>query len=131
MNRLAARFGKFNFVGLLGAIVQLAAMSLLSKFFHMPVAIATPFAVEIAVIHNLMWHDRFTWRERRSGRGALDRACRFHASNGLVSIAGNTILMYWLVERMRAPALPSAVLAVVACSALNFLLADRWVWRQS
>jgi putative flippase GtrA len=57
------------------------------------------------------------------------RLWRFHAGNGLVSLAGNTALMYCLVERLKAPVLPAAMGAIVICSLANFLIADRWVFR--
>ncbi len=56
------------------------------------------------------------------------RLWRFHAGNGLVSLAGNAILMYCLVERLKAPILPAAIGAIVLCSLANFLIADRWVY---
>ena len=131
MKSLAARFGRFNLVGILGAIVQLAALSILTKCFRLSTIAATPIAIEIAVLHNLTWHERFTWRAGpcEGGRQIAKRAWRFHASSGVVSLAGNLGLMYFLVERLKAPALPSAVIAILTCSMVNFWLADRWVWR--
>lgn len=126
----ASRFGKFNLVGLLGAALQLLLLELLMKQFHLPGVAAMPIAVEIAVCHNFFWHERFTWRDREEG-GVWRRAVRlgrFHLSNGLVSIAGNTALTYWLVDQLRLPTLPSAVAALALCAPVNFLLADRWVY---
>jgi putative flippase GtrA len=81
-------------------------------------------------LHNFVWHERFTWRNRapRDARQLASRLWRFHAGNGFVSLAGNSILMYCLVERLRAPVLPAAVGAIVLCSLANFLIADRWVF---
>ncbi len=124
-----ARFAKFNLVGIFGAMVQLAAMAALTKFLR--ASAATPIAVEIALLHNLIWHERFTWRGagRASAIEIARRACKFHASNGLVSLAGNTTLIYVLVERWKTPVLISAAVAIAICSVFNFLLAARWIWR--
>jgi len=105
-------------------------MSLLTKCFGLLTVIATPVAVEITLLHNFIWHERFTWSESRAKRSTqlVDRLWRFHAANGLISLGGNTILMYCLVERVRAPTMPAAIGAILLCSAANFLVADRWVY---
>ncbi len=124
------RFGRFNLVGLLGAALQLLLLWLLTECFHAPAAAATSLAVEIVVLHNFVWHERFTWRDRRpkSIGQTLGRLWRFHAGNGLISLFGNTVLTYFLVERLKTPILPSAIGAIALCSLVNFLLADRWVY---
>jgi putative flippase GtrA len=124
------RFGRFSLVGFIGSLLQLALMFLLTKLFGVVVMIATPVAVEITVLHNFIWHELFTWGDRgiQDPRQIAIRLCRFHAGNGLVSLGGNTILMYGLVERLHAPVVPSAMGAILLCSLVNFLLADRWVY---
>ncbi len=128
--RLLARLGKFNLVGLLGAALQLLLLYVLTKCFQMSAVAATPVAVEIVVLHNFAWHERFTWRDRqlKSLRQRAARLWRFHAGNGLTSLLGNTALAYCLVERLKAPVVPSAMRAIVICSLINFFVADRWVY---
>lgn len=123
--------GRFGLVGLLGAGLQLLSLYLLTKGLHLRQVVAAPMAVEIAVLHNFLWHERFTWRERKV-TGLASRAIRlwrFHAANGFVSLFGNTLLIYCFVERLKLPVLPSTIGAIGLCSLLNFLLADRWVFR--
>jgi len=126
-----ARFSRFSVVGFLGAALQLTLVSLLTKYFGVLSIAATLVAVEITILHNFIWHERFTWGNRgpKSPRQIALRLWRFHAANGLVSLAGNTIFIYCLVERLKAPVLPAAVGAIVLCSLANFLIADRWVYR--
>jgi dolichol-phosphate mannosyltransferase len=128
--RLLARFGKFNLVGLLGTALQLLLLYVLTKRFHTSAVAATPVAVEIVVLHNFAWHERFTWRDRqlKSLRQRTARLWRFHAGNGLTSLLGNTVLAYCLVERLKVPVLQSAIAAILVCSLVNFFLADRWVY---
>src|ERR1700692_1869453 len=125
------RFCRFILVGFMGAVLQLILVSLLTKGFGLLSVAATLVAVEITVLHNFVWHERFTWgnRDPKSSRQLVLRLWRFHAGNGLVSLAGNTILMYGLVERLKAPVMLSATGAIVLCSLVNFLIADRWVFR--
>lgn len=131
--RLLARLGKFNLVGLLGAVLQLLLLYVFTKRLHVSAIAATPIAVEIVVLHNFAWHERLTWRDRelRSGRQRIARLWRFHVGNGLTSVVGNTALVYCLVERLRAPVLPSAIAAILFCSLINFFLADQWVYKST
>ncbi len=124
------RFGKFSLVGLAGAVVQLAVFSALVRIRHWPATPTALLAVEIAVLHNFLWHERFTWRDREplNLRRRILRLWRFHAANGLVSLAGNAALTYVLVEWLEVPAMISAAAAIGLCAPLNFYLADLWVW---
>ena len=124
------RFGRFNLVGLLGAALQLLLTYVLTKILHVPAVPATAAAVEIVVLHNFIWHERFTWRDRRVAgfSPTAIRLGRFHAGNGLVSMVGNTVLMYWLAERLKVPVVLSAIAAMAICSLANFLIANHWVY---
>jgi putative flippase GtrA len=131
VNRLAQRWLKFNLVGALGIGVQLGALKLL-LLASMNVYAATPIAVELAVLHNFAWHERFTWKDRPGGtRQRLLRLLKFHAGNGVVSILGNEALMWLLVGRMhmKQPLLANAI-AIAVCSFLNFALGEWFVFRQ-
>ncbi len=55
------RWLRFNAVGLAGIVVQLAALAALKQWTDLPVLAATAIAVEIAVLHNFYWHERWTW----------------------------------------------------------------------
>ena len=129
--RLCTRFGRFNLVGLMGAALQLVLFDLLMERFGMPGIAAAPIAVETVVLHNFFWHERFTWRDQGTrGRQRAIRLWRFHASNGLISLGGNTVLTYCLSHQLKAPPLASAVIAIAVCWPINFLVADCWVYRE-
>ncbi len=127
---MVRRWVKFNVVGGLGIGVQLAALTIFRSWLRLDYLLATGMAVEIAVIHNFLWHERFTWADRPAGRlrRSLIRFAKFNASNGAVSIAGNLALMRLLVGEAKWNYVASNVLAIVACSLVNFLLGDRFVF---
>jgi len=58
------RWGKFNLVGAIGIGVQFSALFLLKSVLHLDYLAATAIAVEAAVLHNFVWHERFTWVDR-------------------------------------------------------------------
>lgn len=132
MTGVTWRFGRFSLVGLMGALLQVTVVSLLTEYFGVLSTATTLIAVEITVLHNFIWHERFTWsnRDPKSYRQLALRLWRFQAGNGIVSLAGNTVLMYCLVERLKTPVLPAAIGAIMLCSLANYLIADRWVFRR-
>ena len=129
MKRLALRWLKFNLVGGLGVVVQLGCLAALRPWMHY--LLATALAVEIAVLHNFFWHQRFTWIDRpgvRRERGL--RLLRFHLGNGTVSILGNVGMMWLLVEGLRMQhVLVANGIAIAVCSCLNFGLGEWFVFR--
>lgn len=119
----------FNGVGVVGFAVQLAVLALLLHL-RLHYLAATALAVEITILHNFAWHERWTWKDRPAGRGErLARLWRFHALNGAVSLGGNLILMRALVGGLGMPAIPANLIAVLACALLNFTASDRLVFR--
>jgi len=122
------RWLKFNFVGGIGIVVQLAALALFRSVLHLNYLLATALAVEMAVIHNFLWHERFTWRDRPSAHRlqSLTRLAKFNATNGGVSIVGNLLIMRALVGRFHMNYMIANLIAVAVCSLVNFLISD-WV----
>jgi hypothetical protein len=82
------------------------------------------------VQHNFHWHERWTWRERAGARPrAWRRRClAFHLGNGLVSLAGNLIVMTAAVGALGMPPVRANLVAIAACWPASFLVADRLVW---
>lgn len=121
------RWWKFNAVGAAGMVVQLAALAVLNRLMAGHYLLATAAAIEIALLHNFVWHVHYTWRDRR-GPGRLAQLARFHLSNGAVSMAGNLALMPVLVQGARMPVLAANGVAILVCSVVNFFLGDGWVF---
>ena len=123
------RFWRFNGVGVAGFVVQLAALTaLLAAGVHY--LAATAIAVEAAVLHNFLWHERWTWRDRpAAGPERLDRLWRFHILNGLVSLVGNLLIMRLLVGVLGVQPVIANAAAVLACALVNFAASDRLVFR--
>jgi putative flippase GtrA len=121
---------KFNIVGGIGIGVQLAALSVFRSWLKLDYLLATGLAVEIALIHNFLWHERFTWADRRAGRPmqSLVRLAKFNASNGAVSIVGNLGLMRLLVGEVKFNYVAANLIAIILCSLVNFLLGDWFVF---
>ena len=122
------RWLKFNTVGVGGAAVQLCALWMLQRFTSLPYIFAIILAVEIAILHNFVWHEAWTWR----GKPVEDRwwrLLRFHVANGFVSIASNVALTFLYKEIVGLPLLAANLAAIVTAALLNFWVAHAWVFR--
>ena len=128
--RTARRWVKFNAVGGLGIGVQLAVLLALKSGFRLSYLPATALAVEAAVIHNFLWHERYTWADsvRPSWSKSVPRLLRFNLTTGAVSIAGNLALMKLLVGLGHLNYVVANGVAIVLCSLANFLISEEWVF---
>jgi putative flippase GtrA len=129
-NRLFLRWMKFTAVGAIGVVVQLIALSAFHCWLKQGSLLATGLAVEIAVVHNFLWHERFTWADRPTARRtqSFGRLARFNLSNGAISLVGNLFLMTLLAGELKLNYIVSNGFAIVVCSLVNFLLGDRFVF---
>jgi len=131
MRELSLHFWKFNAVGLIGIGVQLVVLAALNYGLRMNYLVATLIAVEVAVLHNFAWHQKWTWVDRVavSAREIALRLLWFHVTNGILSIVGNLILMRAFVGEAHMGVLPANIITIAICWIANFLLSDRFVFR--
>ena len=124
------RWLKFNAVGAMGIVVQLLALALLLRIFEFHYLWATLLAVETAVLHNFIWHWRWTWADRRSG-GLNHMAAtllRFNFSNGMISLFGTVLCTGILTGIFKLNPLLANVLSLGPCCVINYLVSDRLIF---
>lgn len=128
---LIRRLLKFHMVGAIGIGVQLCFLFLFKTVLHLNYLLATGLAVECAVLHNFLWHEHYTWVDRRESRsGFLRRLARFNFSTGLISIVGNLVLMRLLVGALHLQYMLANMLSIGSCSLANYWATDRMVFQQ-
>lgn len=128
---LSRRLGAFVFVGAVGFVAQLGTFALLTAAFGWPLLLATAASVAVAVVHNFVWHERWTFRHRTgSHRGWLARLMAFSGANGLASVTGNLGFVFAYKVGLGVPPFVAVCLAVASTTVLNFTLADRFVFRR-
>jgi putative flippase GtrA len=120
------RWLKFNAVGAIGICVQLGVLALLRSGLGLNYLLSTGLAVEAAVLHNFLWHERFTWADRPAA-DRLKRLLKFNLATGAFSIAGNILFTKLLVDA-GLNYLPANALSIALCSIINFFLNDRLVF---
>jgi putative flippase GtrA len=111
---------------MLGFCVQLATLHGLTRVFGIDYLVAVVAAVEAAILHNFIWHERWTWRDRRFKAGTpLGRLVRFNTATGAVSLLGNVVLTAAFVELAALPVLVANMAAIIILTGVNYLIADR------
>ncbi len=128
--RTASRCAAFTVIGALGFLVQSGTLAALLALAGLHYLLAASMAVEVAVLHNFVWHERWTWRDRPASgwRGRLRRLGSFHVTNGLISMLGNLAVAWLLVELAGLPVIWSSAIAMIATGAVNFVASDRLVF---
>ena len=121
---------RFAIVGAVGCVIQVAALWVLTALGQWQWLPATIAAVELAVVHNFFWHDRWTWPAGKSCQSSLGRFVAFNVTNGLTSIVGNAALMA-VFAAVSVPPIAANLLAVATLSAINFTTADRWIFKRA
>ncbi len=124
------RWLAFNLVGGLGILIQLSTLAALTAAVGLHYLLATGLAVEVAVLHNFIWHEHWTWRDRagQDRPGRWKRLLRFQITNGALSVGGNLVLMQFLVGTWAMNYTLANIVSITLCSILNFLASDRLVF---
>ncbi len=121
---------RFLATGGVCAVVQLALLAVLLPYAHAIGANVIAFLLSAQL--NFAISQTFTWRDRDtggSGRGTLARRwLTFHATIATTFVLNMTV---FALAQLVIPHLPAAALGILAASAINFLINDRWTFRAS
>jgi putative flippase GtrA len=114
-----------------GFLLQIAALSLLTRVCGWPAFAATAVALELAALQNFVLHSRWTWGERRerSVRGSLRRYFRYQVAKTaslLANLAITTALVF-----AGLPAEIANTAAVLLCAIPNYLVSEHLVFHHS
>ena len=124
------RWLAFNSVGAMGTGVQLVTLVTLAEVAGLHYLVATGLAVEAAILHNFVWHERWTWGDRVGSRqGRWGRLVRFNLVSGGVAIAGQMVFTTLFATEFGLHYMVANLLAIASCSLINFVANDRLVFR--
>jgi putative flippase GtrA len=125
------RWLAFSLVGVMGITVQMAFLYVLTSRMGMGYLLSTGIAVEAALLHNFVWHERWTWADRTGNFcGSITRRLLcFHITNGALSMASNLLLTHLFVERLGLNYLVANGFAIASCSIANFVAGNCLVFK--
>ncbi len=123
------RLPHFLLVGAMGTLVNCTALWVLARYAHWHYLLAGAAAMQLAVLHNFIWHDHWTFTRQRSKDSRLVRLSRYELST-VTGLLLNGMILYVLVEWGRRPLLFANLCGIAAGTLLNFSLSKLWIWRR-
>ena len=121
------RLFRYYLVGAMGLSVKFSVLTALVEFAGAGYLASTAVAVEAAIIHNFIWHLRWTWRDRSAGlsrREALMRLLRFHLGVGAVAMLANLLVTRFLVQEFGIHYAAANLAATVFAGMANFMISN-------
>jgi putative flippase GtrA len=125
------RWGVFNLVGFGGFVVQIGAITVLTRVLGWSPVVATLVALELAALQNFIGHSRWTWGDVPVDgvRSWPRRYWRYQAAK-TASLGANLAMTTGLIY-LELPPEAANTAAVLVCAIPNYLLADQFVFHQS
>ena len=120
----SATFPKFVSVGISSTILTLALLYIFKEFFGIYYVLSGLLSGQISIIWAFMWHDNWTWRDRRKGRPLLARFAAFEGIYIFTNFA-NSLLLYAFTEYLLLPYLLSMLLAIGVTFLFNYFMHSR------
>jgi dolichol-phosphate mannosyltransferase len=118
------KMGKFYVVGGLGTLVNTGILAILYRQLHLALVVASVMATEVAIGHNFLWNDYWTFGRRGL---SLNRFARFN----VVSLGGAcvTVVTLWILVRYAGLHYIVANLVGIGLAMVwNFAVNVRWTW---
>jgi len=119
------RIFKFGLVGISGIAVNMGVLFYLKEFVNFPLMLASLIAIELSIINNFWWNDKWTFK--KSGDDIIERGYKFH----IVSITGliiNMGLLYALVN-IGFYYMIANIIGILAGFVWNFVANRRVTWK--
>ncbi|MCL4498948.1 MAG: GtrA family protein [Chloroflexi bacterium] len=115
---------RFGIVGLSGTVVNLIVIHFLFGQLHWSPTIAAAIAVEVSVVNNFIWNNRWTFGHRTI---SLVRFFRFNLAS-LGGLVITTIIFTVLVQWFRLHYIVADIVAIGAATSWNFVASIFWTW---
>ena len=120
---------KFLVVGSLGTLVNLGILYMLRYFLSIEHLIASALSIESSIINNYVFHELWTFKDRRLGSW-LVRLIKFHGSTAL-AVTTQYITSQILHYILGVESITSQFVGILLGFIVNYILSTRFVWRKS
>lgn len=119
-----AAFPKFVAVGISSTFLTLGLLYFFTEFLGLYYVLSGLLSGQISIIWAFMWHDNWTWKDRRKGRSLLSRFAAFEGIYLFANFA-NSALLFAFTENLRMPYLISMLLAIGVTFSFNYVMHSR------
>jgi putative flippase GtrA len=120
------RLLKFGAVGATGVIINTTILYVLSRWVGLPLVLSSAIAVELAIVSNFIWNNRWTFACRSL---SLIRFAKFNLAS-LVGLAIN-VTAVWGLTRAGFYFLLANLVGIAVGVAVNYACSVVWVWRRA
>jgi len=120
---------KFICVGVVGGVVNCVLLSSLVTRLHWHHLLASAVAIQIAVVHNFIWHDRWTFKDRREHSRWLTRFWNYELV-AFASMLINWLLLAILVDGGHQPLMTANLIGIAFGAVINFAVSKLWTWKR-
>jgi putative flippase GtrA len=123
-NALGTRAVRFGLVGLGGTGVNLGVLYLCHGLLGWPTLIGILVAAQLAVVHNFLWNNRWTFGRHHASLGRLARFNLSSVGGLLLSVATTGAL-----AGIGVPYLLADLVGVADGAVCNFAASTLWTWK--
>ncbi len=119
---------KYLCVGATGTVVNCAVLWGLVHWMHWHYLLAAGVAIQLAVIQNFIWHDRWTFSDRRGHSRWLVRFGQYEltSSGGMIL---NWILLAAFVSWAHWPLVPANLCGIAVGALVTYTVSKLWIWK--
>ena len=124
----SAELLKYGVVGTSGFLINMMIFIVLTRLFSFTIEIASPIAIESAIISNFILNNFWTFKSREVKSTLIRRFLKFHLvalAAGLVNYETLLILHYGLgIQDIIAN-----IIGILTGMMVNYLLNSNWTWK--
>jgi len=129
MNKPLKTFIKYGIVGISGTIISMSVLYTLTDIFNIYYLISGLIAIEISLLNNFFWNDRWTFLHNNNMNSVHIRLIDYH----IVSLAGaliNIMFLYILTSWIGLYYLLSNLIAIMGVFIINYIINTRITWKE-
>ena len=121
-------FIKFAIVGGSGVLVNMGLLFILTRYFSVRLEIASPIAIEVAILSNFSLNNLWTFKKRNTLVTFWTRLFRYHLVTGLAGIVNYGVLLL-LVNSFGLHDMLSNLIGILIGTFITYSLNSLWTWR--
>lgn len=124
------RFIRFNAVGAVNIGFKLVVLAALREWAGFHYLTATAVSVEASIVHGFLWHELWTFGERRTGLSGIDvavRLFRYNLITGVLGVVANVALVRAFVGAGMHYLIAAGV-ATPCAGFVSFLLSEKFIF---
>lgn len=121
-------FVRFCMVGALGFTINFLLLTLFFGVLGLPLFVSQVIAAEVALFHNFLWHNYWTYKSSKVHKSLGALVVQFHITSW-VAVVGSAALISLLVHTFNVDYMVALVISSAAAMFWNFGWTKFVIWR--